>query len=471
MKPRVLVVEDQPRLLDLLTRGPGKDAFECTAKATAQDALDALRRDPVDVVVTDVALLGMDGLQLCERVVANRPDIPVVVVTESARMETAVAAIRAGAHDLVTEPFDSHSLVLTVTRAAQHRALREEVKLLRKAVADTRQFEEMIGASPAMRDLYELLDSVVDSDATVLVTGETGTGKELVVRALHRRGKRRTGPFVAINCAGLPETLLESELFGHARGAFTDAKVDREGLFLRARGGTLFLDEIGDMSPSMQAKLLRAMQERVVRPVGSDHEIPFDARVVSATNRDLLSAVEEGRFRQDLLFRINVINIELPPLRARGSDVLLLAQHFLDEFATHSGKTVGQLPVEVAQRLLSYSWPGNVRELRNCVEHGVAVARHERLTVDDLPERVRHYRHSHVIVAGWDPAELAPMEEVEKRYVMRVMEAVGGNKSLAARVLGFDRKTLYNKLEKYGLQEDRSRRGGARERTVGKPST
>jgi two-component system response regulator HydG len=251
---------------------------------------------------------------------------------------------------------------------------------------------------------------------------------------------------VAINCAAMPETLLESELFGHTRGAFTDARSDRVGLLVQASGGTLFLDEIGDMPLGMQAKLLRVLQERKVRPVGADREIPFDVRIVAATNRDLDTAVAEQRFREDLYFRINVIQISVPPLRARGNDVLVLAQSFVEQFAGRAGKTVTGLSTAAAERLLSYTWPGNVRELQNAIERAVAVTRFAEITVEDLPERIRDYRVSHVLVASEDPSELAPMEEVERRYIARVMEAVGGNKTLAAKVLGFDRKTLYNKL-------------------------
>jgi two-component system response regulator HydG len=282
------------------------------------------------------------------------------------------------------------------------------------------------------------------------VTGETGTGKELVARALHDRSPRSKAPFVAVNCAAVPEPLLESELFGHVRGAFTDAQRARTGLFVRATTGTLFLDEIGELPLTLQPKLLRALQERKVRPVGSDEEVPFDVRLVAATNRDLESAVEENRFREDLFFRINVIHIPMPPLRARAGDVLLLAQHFVDRYATQAGKSVKGIAPAAAERLLAYSWPGNVRELENCIERAIALTSYEQITVDDLPEKIRSYRRSHVLVASDDPAELVPLEEVERRYILRVMEAVGGSKTQAAQVLGVGRRTLYRKLEQYG---------------------
>ena len=255
---------------------------------------------------------------------------------------------------------------------------------------------------------------------------------------------------MAVNCAAMPEPLLESELFGHVRGAFTDARAARTGLFVQAHRGTLLLDEIGDLPLALQPKLLRALQERVVRPIGGNEEVPFDVHLVATTNRDLESAVEEGRFREDLFFRVNVIHVAMPPLRARGSDVLLLAQHFLVHHAGKAGKRVGALSPEAAERLLAYAWPGNVRELQNAMERAVALAQYDHVTVDDLPEKIRSYRPSHVLIAADDPSELVPLEEAERRYILRVVESVGGNKTLAARVLGIGRKTLYRKLVQYG---------------------
>jgi two-component system response regulator HydG len=448
MSNAVLIVDDDLAMCEMLAKGLSRKGFQCQFRTAADEALALMEREPFDVVVTDLNMRAMNGLELCARIAANRPDLPVVVLTAFGSLETAVGAIRAGAYDFITKPVEIEALALTLARAVQHRALREEVKQLRRALDESRRFDELIGESAAMKKLHALLTQIVDSDASVLVTGESGTGKELVARALHRLGARKAGPFVAINCGAMPESLLESELFGHARGAFTDARSDRPGLFVQASGGTLFLDEIGDMPLGMQVTLLRALQERKVRPVGGDREIPFDVRIVAATNRDLESAVAEKRFREDLFFRINVIHVEAPPLRARGNDVLLLAQSFVDHFAKRTGKRVTGLAAPAAERLLAYNWPGNVRELQNCIERAVAVTRLEQLAVDDLPERIRDYHVSHVLVAGEDPSELVPMEEVERRYIDRVMQAVSGNKSLAAKVLGFDRTTLYNKLKK-----------------------
>ena len=445
-KGRILVVEDEREMRALLEKGLARRGFIPTVLGRADEAFPLLEAEDFDTVLTDLRMPGMDGLALCERVALNRPDIPVVVVTAFGTLETAVAAIRAGAYDFVTKPVDVDALVLVLERAVQHRALREEVRRLRVALGDVSADGGVVGESQALRRVYEMIDRVADSDASVLITGESGTGKEVAARALHARGRRHNGPFVAINCAAMPEQLLESELFGHARGAFTDAKAARTGLFIKANGGTLFLDEVGELPLALQPKLLRALQERTVRPVGGDAELPFDARLVAATNRDLELAVEEGRFREDLYYRLNVIGLELPPLRARGNDVLLLAQRFLEHFAARSGKRVVGLSAAAAQRLVAYAWPGNVRELQNCIERAVALTAYEELTVEDLPERIRDYRAPSNASQGGDPSELVSLEEMERRYIQRVLDTVGGSRTLASRILGVDRKTLYRKL-------------------------
>jgi two-component system response regulator HydG len=370
MKGRVMVVEDDPEMGQLLQDRLSRRGFEVRADVPPESALETL------------------------------------------------AAMRAGAFDFLPKPFEVDELAFRLDRALAHRRLTAEVRRLR---AEARPgVEEPIGDSPPMQRLRDLIARLAASDAPALVTGETGTGKELVARALHRHGSHPDGPFVAINCAALPEPLLESELFGHERGAFTDARAARTGLVLQAHGGTLFLDEIAELPLALQPKLLRVLQERRVRPLGAALEVPCDARVVAATNRDLETAVEEGRFREDLFFRLDVLRVEVPPLRARGNDVLLLA----------------------------YPWPGNVRELQNAIERAIALARHDQILVEDLPERIRAYGRAHVLVVGEDPSELVPLEVVEQRYIARVLEAVGGNKTLAARILGLDRKTLYRKLDR-----------------------
>jgi len=455
MSGTILVVDDDRSMCETLADGLRPYGFGVAWVTSGAEALDRLdSAGDVDCVVSDLNMQGMDGLELCARLAASHPDVPVLVITAFGSLDTAIGAIRAGAYDFITKPLEVEALALALQRAVRHRALSEEVRRLRRLVDEPHEFQELVGTSPAMRRVRRFLDRIVDSDASVLVTGESGTGKEVIARVLHDLGPRKQGPFVAINCAAMPEALLESELFGHARGAFTDARSARTGLFVQADGGTLLLDEVGELPMSLQPKLLRALQERRVRPVGGEAEVPFDVRLIATTNRDLETAIEEGRFREDLYFRVNVINVKLPPLRARGGDVLLLAQHFLQALAAHADKAVTGLSPAAAERLAHYAWPGNVRELQNCIERAVALARYSEIVVDDLPETIRTYERSHVLVAGDDPSELVPLEEVERRYIARVMEAVGGNKTLAAQVLGVGRKTLYRKLERHAAGDE-----------------
>jgi DNA-binding NtrC family response regulator len=449
MSARILIVDDDESMCDLLQVSLSPTGFDVVTRTVPQEGLDLLGREEFDAVVTDLNMRGISGIELCTRLSESQPDLPVIVITAFGSLDTAVAAIRAGAYDFVTKPFDPEQLLLILQRAVQYRMLHVEVKRLRREVADARRFHGLIGESPPMKKLYDLIARVADSETSVLITGETGTGKELVARALHDAGRRGGRLFVPINCAALPEPLLESELFGHVKGAFTDARTARKGLFAESDGGTLFLDEIATLPLSLQAKLLRALQERTIRPVGGDREIPVDVRIIAATNRSLEEAVDAGSFREDLLYRINVIPIHVPPLRTRGNDILLLAQHFMEQSASRTGKQVIGLLGPTAEKLLAYSWPGNVRELQNCLEHAVALTRYEQITAEDLPERIREHVPSKGIVLGDDLSSLLPMEEVERRYVLRVLEAVGGNKTLAAQILGLDRKTLYRKLERY----------------------
>ena len=447
-KTEVLVVDDERETCELLEMALTRQGMQVTTCTTAADALEKIASRDFDVVLTDLSMPETSGLEVCERVIAIRPDVPVVLITGNATLETAMGAIRAGAYDFVTKPIESKTLGVVVSRAVQHRRLREQIKQLR-AARDANQNSIIVGGSPAMRKVADLIERVGESDASVLIHGETGTGKELVARAVHNKSKRREGPFVAINCAAVPHSLLESELFGHARGAFTDAKATRVGLFQQANGGTLFLDEIGELPIDVQPKLLRALQERKVRPVGDNREIPYDARIVAATNRDLENEVHEKRFREDLYYRINVVKLEVPPLRSRGSDTLHLAHHFLKQFAERSGKPTLELSERAAERLMAYEWPGNVRELENCIEHAVALARFDQVTVEDLPEKLRGYLAGSFVATANDPTEIVTMEELEKRYLLRVFTLVGNNKSRAAEVLGIDRRTMYRKLERY----------------------
>ena len=450
---RLLLVEDDKAMGALVVRDLMRRGFEVTHVDNAQDALAQVEHSEFRVIVSDVRLGGMTGLELCERLHARRPDVPVILITAFGDLDLAIAALRAGAHDGMPKPFEMEELAMRIRHAEELGVLRAEVKRLR-AAAQPSNPADMLGKSPAMQRVFTLIERVAGADAAVLITGETGTGKELAARARHLGSPRREGPFVAINCAAVPENLLESELFGHMKGAFTDARSSRQGLFLEANGGTLFLDEVAELPLSLQAKLLRALQDRSVRPVGSDKEVTFDARIVSATHRDLESRVADGQFREDLYYRLNVLNIALPPLRARGSDVLVLANEYLQRVASRSGKPVTSIAPEAARKLINYAWPGNVRELVNAMERAVALAEYNQITVADLPEKIQAFTSSHVLVASNDPSELVSLDEVEKRYILRVIDAAGGNRTRAAEILKVDRKTLYTKLKAYGYGQD-----------------
>jgi two-component system response regulator HydG len=342
-----------------------------------------------------------------------------------------------------------------VRRAIRRRDRRLDRVQLHRAITRERGFAAMLGTSTPMQEMFELVEGAASTRATVLITGESGTGKELVARALHQRSRRSAQPFVALNCSAVPPTLLESELFGHVRGAFTDARESRSGLFVKASGGTLFLDEIGDLPLELQPKLLRALQERSVRPVGGDREIEVDVRVVAATNRDLEEAVQSKQFREDLFYRLNVIHIEVPPLRERAADILLLAESFARSCARDLGKEVFGLSRAAGQRLLAYGWPGNVRELQNSVERAVALCRDDLVGVEDLPPRLRQQPlEVEELAVPVGEEELVPLSVIERRYIERVLDAVGGNRKAAARILGVDRKTLYRKLVRYRLEDE-----------------
>ena len=447
MKGRVLVIDDEQDTCEVLSMAIEGQGLEVKALTSASEALALLAHEEFDVVLTDVVMPELDGMEVCARVAGIQPNVPVIVVTAQGNLDTAIRAMRAGAYDFLSKPVDIKLLAIGIARALQHHRLSEEVKRLRAAV-DAASSPGIVGSSTAMRGVYETISRIADSDATVLIDGETGTGKELIARRVHATSARAGGPFVSINCAAVPHTLLESELFGHARGAFTDAKASRVGLFVQANGGTLFLDEIGEMPLDMQVKLLRALQERKVRPVGSNEEVSFDSRIVAATNRDLDEEVFNKRFREDLYYRINVVRISLPPLRERAGDVLQLAQHFLNQHGERGGRPPLRLSTQAAEKLMVYRWPGNVREVENCIERAVAFARYEQIMVDDLPEKIRGYRVDRFAVEANDLSEIVTLDALERTYIERVLTLFGGNKTRAAQALGIDRRTLYRRTER-----------------------
>jgi len=447
MLGRVLIVDDNASLLETLELDLRTRGFTVSKCRSAEAAFAEIQESEFDVVLSDMRMPGMSGLQLCETLSANRPNLPLILFTGFGSLDTAIAAIRAGAYDFVTKPVEFELLEISLRRAIRHRSLLQKVKSLNLKMERSRKVGELIGDSTTMRYLFDQLGQISGADIPVLLTGESGTGKELVARAIHSLSERRNGPFIAINCAALPAALLESELFGHSKGAFTGAGPARKGLLLQAQGGTLLLDEIGELPLELQPKLLRAPEDRKIRPVGASAELPFNARIIASTNRDLDAEIAARRFREDLYFRLNVIQLELPPLRARDVDILILARHFLEHYAQEHRKAVASISTEVAKRLMEYPWPGNVRELKNVIQRAVVLATHEQIAVQDLPEKLRGAQSSKLVLAGNDGNELLPMREIENRYIAHVLEATGGNKTLAAKTLGFDRKTLYRKLK------------------------
>ncbi len=450
----MLLVDDDPNMCemlahDLTTRGYAVDwVTSATAGLARFDAGDVY-----EAVVSDLNIGEESGHELCRELVARAPHLPVVLITGFGSIEAAVRAIRIGAYDFITKPFEFDTLALTLERARTQRSLQLEVGRLRRQLAEAPpSFGELLGKSPQMRDLFRLLHRVSDTSTTALITGESGVGKELVARALHQQSRRKDQPFVAVNCGALPETLLESELFGHVKGAFTDARGDRPGVFREAAGGTLFLDEIGELPMALQPKLLRVLQERKVRPLGANREVPVDVRIVCATNVDLRDAVAKGKFREDLYYRLDVVHLAVPPLRSRGTDVLLLAEAFLARMALRDQRPAPTLTPEVSERLLAYDWPGNVRELYNLLERLMALGVGPTARLQDLPERFRQPTNA-VATEELEPATFLPLAEIEKRYIMRVMAALKGNKRQAAETLGLDRSTLYRKLQIYSATE------------------
>ena len=438
MTPSILIVDNDPEMLAVLRRHFESEGFAVTAVGGGRDALETLATASFDVVLTDLVMDDVDGLALVRETQLRDPAQRVVLMTAFATLETAIEAIRAGAYDYLTKPFKLGEATLAVNRALDDRRLREENRKLRAQVERRFSLDNILGRSKAMQIVFEQIGAIAASDATVLILGESGTGKELVARAIHQHSARRDRPFVPVNCAAIPENLLESELFGHEKGAFTGADRKRRGLFVEADGGTLFLDEVGDLSLALQAKLLRALQERSIRPVGAQQDIRLDLRVISATHRDLPAEVHEARFREDLYYRLAVLPLRLPTLRERSDDILLLAAHFLERAAAALKKPLEGFDAEASAWLLSHRWPGNVRELENVVERAATLAPGPHITLKDL----------HVEFAAAPPASAGrpTLADLELDYIRRVVAEAGGDKRAAARLLGVSVRTLQRKL-------------------------
>jgi DNA-binding NtrC family response regulator len=453
----ILIIEDEASARTALVQALEKGGHDVLAAASSEAALPLLREHAPAVVLSDVVMSGMDGIELLERVVRMRPEAVVVMMTAFGTVEGAVKAMKLGAFDFLEKPLDLDELRRTVDRALSHHELLAENQRLKAQLKDRYRFRNIIGSSEKMAALFDVIAQVAPSRATVLVLGESGTGKELIANAIHYESPRADAPFIKVNCAALPENLLESELFGHEKGAFTGAVAQRKGRFEMAHGGTIFLDEIGDLPQALQVKLLRVLQEREFERVGGSHTIKVDVRVVAATNADVDTALAQGKIREDLYYRLKVITIEVPPLRERPGDIPPLAHHFLEKYAEENGKAGLELQPDVLRAFDAYGWPGNVRELENAMETAVVLARDTKLTTDLFP-----FAPKALIAANEPQVEDGrmlirvgtPMEEVEKKLILATLESVNGNKTEAAKVLGIGTRTLYRRLAEYGEVAD-----------------
>jgi len=442
----LLVADDDPGLRESLERTLTREGYRVVLASDGRAALERVQAGGVDLIVTDLRMPGLTGLELLRAAKAIMPDVDVILLTAFGTVEEAVKAMKDGAYDFLTKPFRREQLIKLVDKALERRDLIEQNKALKKQLEDIRAKGQMIGSSPSFRRMLTLVEQVADSSATILIQGESGAGKELVARTVHERSGRRNGPFVAVNCAALPETLLESELFGYEKGAFTGAAGRKDGRFELANGGTLFLDEVADLSLVTQPKILRMLQEGEFERLGGTRTIQVDVRIVAATNQDLADMVKEKRFREDLYYRLNVITVRVPPLRERHEDIRLLAQHYLRVYAAKNGRTLDGFSNEALERLESYRWPGNVRELENLIERMVLLARKDRIDAEDLPEEIagvkRPPRDAILELVG------TPLADVEQRLLDETLRITGGNKTQAAKLLGIDVRTVARKLER-----------------------
>ncbi|MCX7639403.1 MAG: sigma-54 dependent transcriptional regulator [Pyrinomonadaceae bacterium] len=448
MQTRILIVEDEELMRVILSELLETEGYKVFTADSAESALEIFSSENIDLVLTDIRMSRMDGIELLDKIKSIDEDALVIILTAYSSVDSAVSALRKGAYDYITKPFVNEELIKTVRNAIHQRELFRENRYLRRELNRHYSFSEIIGTSESLQNVFRIVKKVSVTNATVLIQGESGTGKELIARAIHHNSLRANKPFIAVNCGALPETLLEAELFGHTKGAFTDAKTERKGLFRSAEGGTIFLDEISEMPASLQVKLLRAIQEHEVTPVGSNIPIKFDARIIAATNRNLEEEVKAGRFREDLFYRLNVIEINLPPLRERKEDIPLLAKHFVKKIAKEQNAPEKSIPREVMLALMAYDWPGNIRELETAIERAFILSQDEHIELESLPKKIiEHSQNSSEIR---DPLGYRPtLEEIEKRYILEVLKSTNYDKVEAAQILGIDLSTLYRKLKKY----------------------
>jgi DNA-binding NtrC family response regulator len=459
MTHNVLVVDDEPKLCDLLASALSQNGIAVFTAGNGVHALKVLEAEDIDLVISDWRMPGMDGPQLLAEIKSRFPQLPVIVMTAYSTVKNAVQSMRNGAFDYIAKPFDIDELDITVSKALQFRDILKDNQRMRAELDEHRQIDSLIGDSPSFRRVLHAIDSVRESNATILLTGESGTGKEMVARAIHNHGNRADKPFVAVNCAAIPEGLLESEMFGHRKGAFTGAVADRVGRFMQADEGTLFLDEIGEMPLALQAKILRALQERVIEPVGDQRERKVDVRVIAATNKNLLDAVANKEFREDLYYRLNVFPIPLPALRERIEDIAPLARHFAHTLGAMAGKRITGFSPEALQTMANYSWPGNIRELQNCVERATIVASGAVIEEEDLPAYLfasNPVASGTLITEGSVPPDLeAALADVEKAYILAALQQSNGVQAAAAQLIGISERSFWYRLKKLGIHVDK----------------
>jgi DNA-binding NtrC family response regulator len=447
-QPNILIVEDEELMRAILRELLETEGYKVFSADSAETALQIFTTEDIALTLTDIKMRGMDGLELLDQIKTVDEDALVIIMTAYSSVDSAIAALRKGAYDYITKPFVNEDLLQTVKNAVRQRELFRENRQLRRELNKQYSFAEIIGTSESLQSVFRLVEKVSATNVNILISGESGTGKELVAKAIHHHSPRSNKPFIAVNCGALPESLLESELFGHTKGAFTDAKTDKKGLFRSAEGGTLFLDEIGEIPQSLQVKLLRALQEHEVTPVGASVPVKFDARIIAATNRNLEEEVASGNFRDDLFYRLNVIEIYLPPLRERREDIPLLAKHFAQKIAREQNAPEKAIAKEAMSALAAYNWPGNIRELQNAVERAYILSSGEEIDAESLPPKITAGLGNAFETRdaeGYRPT----LEEIERRYILEVLDSTGEDKSEAANILGIDLSTLYRKLKRY----------------------
>ena len=452
LEKRVLVVDDDNLMKDSLSEILTRSNYQVDLASSGEEALSKLKMREYDVIISDIRMPKLDGMELLKAVKGNCPDTKIIMMTAFGTIENAVEAMKLGAYDYIMKPFKADEIELVVKNAFEFKKLLIENRMLKTEVAGKYRFQNIIGKAPQMQKIFEMVDMIADSRSSVLLTGESGTGKELIAKAIHYNSPRKDGPFIKINCAALPEGLVESELFGHEKGAFTGAIRQTRGRFEMAHGGSLLLDEISEITPGLQAKLLRVLQEREFERVGSGQSIQVDVRVISTSNKNLDEEIKRGKFREDLFFRLNVIPIPLPALREKKEDVPLLAEHFLQKYNQENNKKVQGISEKVYQLLMEYHWPGNVRELENYIERAVVTTRNKILTPVDFPPELFFKK------AEYDDSGLkvgCTIADMEKALILKTLEVYGGNKTKAAEVLGVSSRTLRNKLQEYGMKEER----------------